>query len=382
MTSPFQWQKIKHFAIKNGLRGESFWLGGTDKAKEGEWTWSDGSKWSMDHWGPGRPHSTRDWNCLRVLISKPNENEEWYDSGCLYNRSSICSIPTMATLNSSTQMVFTSENISTSAAIQVRWVAQPSSEVQRNVRDKEETGAHNRSQRKQSFPTVIPGFKLNWKLVGKTKAAEAIKFWRKKNQQNSNKKDFNVMTIMNLVRESKIKGINEGQIWKTLMKHRWGIGILRTNPCLNENKVADVIFMTVQDLNITYDWNLWIPEEDLRLGAELYLVLKCPPAKLIEAAKLSKLFEFLITKENLNTVVAAIMHNIQPRAGDNIKDFTAINMWYQRLDERYNFSLGSVLLPLLNSKGLAELEMLEPPFMKDVDNTIDAKRSAVIGKIQ
>ena len=80
--------------------------------------------------------------------------------------------------------------------------------------------------------------------------------------------------------------------------------------------------------------------------------------------------------------MASTLRNIQPMAGDNIKDFTAINMWYERLDKRYNFSLESVILPLLNFKSLAELEMLEPPFMKKVNNTINAKRSSVIGKIR
>ena len=108
------------------------------------------------------------------------------------------------------------------------------------------------------------------------------------------------------------------------------------------------------------------------------MILDCD----IEAAKLSALFKSLLTKHSLNTVVATTMHNIQPRAGDNIKDFTAINMWYQRLDERYNFSLGPNILPLWNPKSLAKLERLEPPFMKKVNNTIDAKRSAVIGKIR
>ena len=89
--------------------------------------------------------------------------------------------------------------------------------------------------------------------------------------------------------------------------------------------------------------------------------LCCLPAELVEAAKLSKLFESLITTENLNTVVAATMHNIQPRAGDNIKDFTAINMWYQRLDERYNFSLGYAVLPLMTTDNLRELANLKPP---------------------
>ena len=103
------------------------------------------------------------------------------------------------------------------------------------------------------------------------------------------------------------------------------------------------------------------------LGMKLYSVLHYCPEKLIEAAKLSKLFESLITKENLNTVVAATMHNIQPRAGDNIKDFTAINMWYQRLDERYNFSLGPNILPLMTTDMLTRLVSLHPPFLHKED---------------
>ena len=124
-----------------------------------------------------------------------------------------------------------------------------------------------------------------------------------------------------------------------------------------------MIYKTAQDLKINYDSSLWIPEEDLRLGSELFSAIHYCPENLIEAAKLSKLFESLITNETLNTVVAATMHNIQPRAGDNIKDFTAINMWYQRMDERYTFSLHSSILPLMTSDEVKQLLTLEPPFM-------------------
>ena len=118
---------------------------------------------------------------------------------------------------------------------------------------------------------------------------------------------------------------------------------------MTENQTAEMIYKIGQDLNLNYGSSLWIPEEDIRLGTELYSVFSCP-AKLLETVKLSKLFESLITSETLNTVVAATMHNTQPRAGNNIKDFTAINMWYQRLDQRYNFSLGSNILPLIRSE--------------------------------
>ena len=69
----------------------------------------------------------------------------------------------------------------------------------------------------------------------------------------------------------------------------------------------------------------------------------------------------------MNSVVAATMENIQPRAGDNIKDFTSINMWYKRLDQRYNFSLGPAILPMLTTDNLMHLTMLDPPYL--VDNT-------------
>ena len=59
------------------------------------------------------------------------------------------------------------------------------------------------------------------------------------------------------------------------------------------------------------------------------------------------------------------MHNIQPRAGDNIKDFTPINMWYQRLDKRYNFSLGEGILPLMTTGILKQIKKLAPPFEID-----------------
>ena len=186
------------------------------------------------------------------------------------------------------------------------------------------------------------------------------------------------------MRESKIKGIRESEVWKTLLKHRWDSDFLKTNAlCLDENQMFEVIYKTALDLKINFGY-LWIPEEDLRFGTELFSAIHYCPETLIEAAKLSKLFESLITNENLNTVVAATMHNIQPRSGDNIKDFTAINMWYQRLDERYNFSLGSAILPLMTSDNLEQLETVDPPFMKEikalVNDTQYENLSALSGK--
>ena len=87
----------------------------------------------------------------------------------------------------------------------------------------------------------------------------------------------------------------------------------------------------------------------------------------------------------MNTVVASTMRNIQPLGGDNIKDFSAINMWYESLDKRYNFSLGPVILPLLKTDNLTRLANLDLPYLKDLNATRDGHQleniSTAFGKI-
>ena len=327
--------------------------------------------WSVENWWHNQGNDGYGENCLLALTSG-----WWYDDPCSDTYHSICSVPTTTTLTSSTQVVFTSENISTTPAIQVRWVAQPSSEDGDGNQD-----VQNKFQSSITSAKQIPGFKIIWELYGQTKEISNVsksKYeWMKTNRLASKKKNVYIMTIMSLLHESKIREIQESEVWKTFLKHWWDINILKTNSsCLGEKQRFEVVYKTAQDLKINYD-NYWIPEEDLRLGTELFAALHYCPDNLIEAAKLSKLFESLITNENLNTVVAATMHNIQPRAGDSIKDFTAINMWYQRLDERYNFSLGPNILTLMTAEMLTHLTDLDPPFLRDHIEVLRANNTSL-----
>ena len=135
------------------------------------------------------------------------------------------------------------------------------------------------------------------------------------NQHLPKKKNLSIMTILSLVRESKKKGINESDVWKTILKHRWDINILKTNSCLIEDQKADVIYKTTKDLRLHYGFNNWIPEEDLKLATELFSAITYCPQNLIEAAKLSKLFESLLTNENLNTHSGGSHHAKHPTKG-------------------------------------------------------------------
>ena len=144
---------------------------------------------------------------------------------------------------------------------------------------------------------------------------------------------------------------------------------LLKNRCLNEKQENEVIRKTADELDLVHGINAWVPEEDLAFGIELYSIIHdCPSNLVAEPGKMSIFFEHLLTNHSLNSLVAATLHSIQPKADKSTEDFTAVNMWYERLDKRYNFSLGPVVLPLLASDNLTRLASLEPPYLKEYSN--------------
>ena len=190
-----------------------------------------------------------------------------------------------------------------------------------------------------------------------------------------------MMTMMNLVRECRINNISEKAVWKAILKNRWSEEILKANSnCLNETQVAEVIHLTSQELNVTYIAHKWTPEEDLTLGTELYSVLYYCFGQFREAAQLSTFFESLLENHSLKTIVASTRHNIQPTAGDNIKDFTLVNNWYNKLDKRYNLSLGPIITALASMDQMKRLKKLDVPYLDD-NNQNDKWRKQELDKV-
>ena len=145
--------------------------------------------------------------------------------------------------------------------------------------------------------------------------------------------------------------------------------------------MIEVIHKTGQELKVKFDWNTWVTDEDIAFGTQLFAAVHYCPSHLVEAAKLYHFFDNLISSQSLNTVLAATFNTVQPRAGDSIKDFTAVNMWYQRLEERYNFSLGPNILPMLSSNELDQLTSFDPPYLKEYGSAINRDNvSLLFGK--
>ena len=88
--------EIHNFLMKRvdkDIWDTEFWIGGTDKEKEGTWKWVDGSLWNFTHWAsepvqqPNRVTANDD--CLQIY--HPHATNGWNDLACVYKRQFICS---------------------------------------------------------------------------------------------------------------------------------------------------------------------------------------------------------------------------------------------------------------------------------------------------
>ena len=227
---------------------------------------------------------------------------------------------------------------------------------------------------------------MKWRIMGsnatKNKGQTTKELiWKQKYDLVENNR--NVMALTKMARESKRNNIVEKDVWQSLLRNRWNSVSIKDSLCLNEYREYSVIKKTSEELNLDHGVDTWwVPDEDLTFGKELFSIMKCP-FHVAEAAKLSHFFRHLLTNHTLYTVVASTLHNMQPMAGDNIKDFTAINMWYERLDKRYNLSFGPAILPLLKTEHLTQLAELHPPYLKtNIDDHQPHNISTVFGKIR
>ncbi len=91
-----------HSSIENAavaaLCPNDCWIGGSDEASEGTWTWSDGSDWNYDKWASGEPRtSSSSYDYLAI-----RSDGEWYATYYAYSGSKtfVCSTSTPPSLSS------------------------------------------------------------------------------------------------------------------------------------------------------------------------------------------------------------------------------------------------------------------------------------------
>ena len=76
------------------LAKETIWLGHHDLHKEGQWTWTDGTKFSYSNWGKGSPNNAagNSMDCM-MIYAPTSEEKQWYDYLCTKEAKFVCKLP-------------------------------------------------------------------------------------------------------------------------------------------------------------------------------------------------------------------------------------------------------------------------------------------------
>ena len=78
--------------FQDGL-SNSFWMGGEDKLRNGNWTWQDGKPLDYtgyDNWNPGQPEPV---DTGQHCLLRNKDSYKWHDNECDHVYKSVCEKP-------------------------------------------------------------------------------------------------------------------------------------------------------------------------------------------------------------------------------------------------------------------------------------------------
>ena len=278
VTSQSEHDHLKEL-LKDETEVEFVWLGGSDKAREGEWVWSSGAPWIHPSyvwpWSSGEPDGNQGENCL-FLVWSGGSDYRWIDHRCDYNGSTglVCQIPTA---------------------------------------------------------------KSN--------------FWE----------------LLQIVSNAKERGLDENSMWNSVLNLRGSQ--FSSTACLNTSEVAGVIERLKSEINFTSKTigsELTISEEELVQAVEIFSILHfCSPPHLVEAVSLGQFFLKLLSEESMGTFVTALLRTIH-----DLPENELLAVFYEQLDNHYNFSLGPLIMALSNTQQLGQLLKQQPAYIRNYVDVI------------
>ncbi|XP_053086704.1 CD209 antigen-like protein E [Pangasianodon hypophthalmus] len=79
----------EHEFISQQLGGSQAWIGLSDRDREGEWKWVDGTPLTTEYWAPGEPSNGTDEDCAEIYYTDSNK-AVWNDKKCSVKLHWIC----------------------------------------------------------------------------------------------------------------------------------------------------------------------------------------------------------------------------------------------------------------------------------------------------
>ncbi|MEQ2271043.1 hypothetical protein XENORESO_020587 [Xenotaenia resolanae] len=84
-STEYDW--LKSFIYSRTYSHPLIWIGGSDAQQEGNWFWSDGSRFSYKSWCSGMPRTNNGFNCILMNYS---DCKCWLDYSCSYQSPFVC----------------------------------------------------------------------------------------------------------------------------------------------------------------------------------------------------------------------------------------------------------------------------------------------------
>ena len=90
----------------------SVWLGGTDQASEGNWSWLNGKPWDFTNWGKYEPSSQDERDCLSVSAFEGEDSPSWHAVSCASTfESFFCRVEPRTNVGSKTLTIERDQNL-------------------------------------------------------------------------------------------------------------------------------------------------------------------------------------------------------------------------------------------------------------------------------
>ena len=69
---------------------EEFWMGLHDKAVEGSWKYTDGTRFDFSRWSPGEPNNSGNEDCAYFRKDTEDYSQKWNDMACTRKFPFVC----------------------------------------------------------------------------------------------------------------------------------------------------------------------------------------------------------------------------------------------------------------------------------------------------
>ena len=318
------------------------WIGGSDQAQEGNFTWTDGRPWDYANWLT-KPNGGIAENCVffnkATSLFNQYADRTWEDLKCYHNRPFICAVETAEVQGKANISLVLSREKITSRMFHVWWTYQQSGiEAVRNV-------AKNRA--------VTTGLSISWKLVDEEERQKKVSspplFLK------SNRILIRMINFVTLAKKTQTVAdmLAAVTVFKLdlLARDKFAPGT-----CSGDQLALSSlhIFLPIfSDLDIDDTPSSEASNEDIIIGSELFsFLMHCPQYLFFDDKRSAQLDSMklyvnlidLLDTQSPRTMIQAVINILKSEPNEVLYNLTS--KVFGKLDEIFQFELGSIAVAL------------------------------------